>query len=93
MDELIDREQRGEASAAELQELIKWRRASIANEYEYRRLVRMLGVTRTLVSSLRSEPPSAASVLGRRRDDPPAIRTHPRWTRWLIALRAVLGRS
>ena len=69
MDEIIDREQRGEASPAELEQLTEWRRASIANEHEYRRLVRMLGVTRTLVSSLRSEPPSAASVLGRRRDD------------------------
>ena len=89
MDEIIDREQRGEASPAELQELTEWRRASIANEHEYRRLVRMLGVTRTLVSSLRSEPPSAASVLGRRRDDAQSAQaSRARWIPWLIAVGA-----
>jgi ferric-dicitrate binding protein FerR (iron transport regulator) len=92
MDEIIDREQRGEASPAELQQLNEWRRASIANEREYRRLVRMLGVTRTLVSSLSSQPPSAESVLGRRKTDS-AIRARPRWIRWLIALGAILGRG
>ena len=89
MDEIIDREQRGEASPAELEQLTEWRRASIANEHEYRRLVRMLGVMRTLVSSLRAAPPSAAAVLGRRRDDapsPPASRA--RWIPWLIAVGA-----
>ena len=89
MDEIIDREQRGEASPAELEQLTEWRRASIANEHEYRRLVRMLGVTRTLVSSLRSEPPSAASVLGRRRDDVPSTSaSRARWIPWLIAVGA-----
>ena len=89
MDEIIDREQRGEASPAELEQLTEWRRASIANEHEYRRLVRMLGVTRTLVSSLRSAPPSAAAVLGRRRDDPPSTpASRARWIPWLIAVGA-----
>lgn len=91
MDEIIDREQRGEASPAELQQLGEWRRASIANEHEYRRLVRMLGVTRTLVASLRSEPPSAAAVLGRRRDDLPASARHARWTPWLVAAAVAAG--
>ena len=91
MDELIDREQRGEATAAELQQLTEWRRTSIANEHEYRRLVRMLGVTRTLISTIRSEPPSAATVLGRRRDDPKPAQTLPRWTAWLIAGAAAAG--
>jgi transmembrane sensor len=85
MDEIIDREQRGEASPAELQQLGEWRRASIANEHEYRRLVRMLGVTRTLVASLRSQPPSAAALLGRRRNDPPVSARRARWTPWLVA--------
>ena len=89
MDEIIDREQRGEASAAELQQLAEWRRASIANEHEYRRLVRMLAVTRTLVSSLRTETPSAAAVLGRRRDDvAPAVSKRARWMPWAIAVGA-----
>ena len=89
MDEIIDREQRGEASAAELQQLSEWRRVSIANEHEYRRLVRMLGVTRTLVSSLRSEPPSAAAVIGRRRDDVlPVVAARTRWMPWLIGIGA-----
>jgi transmembrane sensor len=49
----------------------------------------MLGVTRTLVSSLRSEPPSAAAVLGRRRDDPvPAAAKRTRWMPWLIGVGA-----
>jgi transmembrane sensor len=88
MDEIIDREQRGEASAAELQQLAEWRRASIANEHEYRRLVRMLAVTRTLVSSLRTETPSAAAVLGRRRDDVPPVPKRARWMPWAIAVGA-----
>lgn len=93
MDEIIDREQRGEATPAELQQLTDWRRASIANEHEYRRLVRMLGVTRTLVSAFRSEPPSAAAVLGRRRDDPHAepASSSTRWTAWLVAGAAAAG--
>ena len=86
MDEIIDREQRGEASPAELQLLTEWRRASIANESEYRRLVRLLDMTRTLGSSLRTEPPSAAAVLGRRRDDMPTpTASRIRWLPWLIA--------
>jgi len=91
MDEIIDREQRGEASPAELEQLTEWRRASIANEHEYRRLVRMLGVTRTLVSSLRAAPPSAAAVLGRRRDDAPSSSaSRARWMPWLIAAGAAM---
>src|SRR3954470_18101252 len=91
MDEIIDREQRGEATPAELQQLAEWRRASIANEHEYRRLVRMLGVTRTLVSTLRSEPPSAAAVLGRRRNDPNPAPVRPQWTAWFVAGAAAAG--
>jgi transmembrane sensor len=91
MDEIIDREQRGEATDVELQQLAEWRRASIANEHEYRRLVRMLSVTRNLVSTLRSGPPTAAELLGRRRDDPRPITSSPRWTPWIVAGAAAAG--
>jgi len=68
MDEIIDREQRGEATPAELRHLAEWRRESLANEHEYRRVVRMLNAARTLLDALRGEPPSAAAVLARHRE-------------------------
>ena len=90
MDEIIDRERRGEATPEELRQLTDWRRASLANEHEYRRVARMLSVSRSLASAPRSVPPSAAALLGRGRD-----RTHGqirmRWTPWLVGAAAAAG--
>jgi ferric-dicitrate binding protein FerR (iron transport regulator) len=69
MDEIIHREHRGEASPAELQRLSEWRRASITNEHDYRRVVRLLRLTRNLATSPRSARPSAEAILRRQTDD------------------------
>src|SRR5437763_11411786 len=91
MDEIIDREQRGEATPAEIRRLIEWRRASLANEHEYRSVVRLLSATRALGSTSRSEPPSAAALLSRARERSPQETPHRRWTPWLIGAAAAAG--
>ena len=42
MDDIIDREQRGEATPDELRQLTEWRRASLTNEHQYRQTVQLL---------------------------------------------------
>jgi transmembrane sensor len=83
MDEIIDREQRGEATQAELQQLSEWRRSSVANEHEYRRTIQMLAAVRSLASAPRAAPPSAAAVLARHRVS--ELIPSPR-TRWSIVV-------
>ena len=67
IDEIIDREQRGQATSAELRQIAEWRRASLANEHEYRRLVKLLSVAHTLPMGAATPPPTAASLLARNR--------------------------
>jgi transmembrane sensor len=91
MDEIIEREQRGEATPEELRQLAEWRRASLSNEHDYRRLIRRLATTRTLSSERRTTVPSAATVLARHRPDAPSPRARSRWTPWLVAAAAAAG--
>jgi ferric-dicitrate binding protein FerR (iron transport regulator) len=90
MEEIIDRELRAEATPAELERLAEWRRASFANEREYRRLVRMLAALRG-ASALRSAPPSVVDVLARAQAPVVQRKVFTRWTPWLIGLAAAAG--
>ena len=67
IDEMIDREQRGQATPAELRRIVEWRRASLANEHEYRRLVKLLSVAHSLPMGAASPRPTAAALLARAR--------------------------
>ena len=88
IDESIDRERRGEATPAELKQVAEWRRASLANEHEYRRLVRLLTVAHTLPKGAAGPTPSAAALLARQR---PAVSASARPHR-RAAQRGPLGR-
>jgi len=67
IDEMIDREQRGQATPADLRQIAAWRRASLANEHEYRRLVKLLSVAHSLPMGAASPRPTAAALLARAR--------------------------
>jgi transmembrane sensor len=91
LDEIIDREQRGQATAAELRQITEWRRASLANEREYRRLVKLFSVAHTLPLGAASPPPSAAALLARQR---PRVEEAPKtrhWIAWMIPVAAAAG--
>lgn len=67
MDELIERAWRGQADADELEQLLRWRAASPANDLAYRRAGRLLEAARLLSPGwTRSAAPTAAELLGRR---------------------------
>lgn len=93
MDDVIERALRGDATEAELAALAAWRRASPANEREYRRAERLIASTRALRGPLAAAPPrpSAAAIIdaaATRR----AARTGPgpaRWAGWAVAAAAV----
>jgi ferric-dicitrate binding protein FerR (iron transport regulator) len=76
VDELIDRVRRGEASKAEMSGLAAWRRASPANERQYRHTARLLDAGRALgIRVVQHPPPSAADIvasLARGSRSPPA---------------------
>lgn len=91
MEEIIDREQRAEATPAELERLAEWRRASFANEREYRRLVRMLAALRGTAAVRRSAPPSVVDVLARAQAPIVQRGAFARWTPWLIGVAAAAG--
>jgi ferric-dicitrate binding protein FerR (iron transport regulator) len=106
IDEIIDREQRGQATSAELRQIAEWRRASLANEHEYRRLVKLISVAHTLPMGAASPPPTAAALLARVRQPERAERvvstkgdpSHPsptvsprRWIPWMIPVAAAAG--
>jgi len=91
IDEIIDREQRGQATPAELKQIAEWRRASLGNEHEYRRLVRLLSVAHTLPMGAAGAPPSAAALLARQR---PRVEQEPprrKWLAWMIPAAAAAG--
>jgi transmembrane sensor len=88
VDELIDRVGRGEASEAELAELDAWRRASPANERQYRDTVRLLDAGRALgIVALQHRRPSAADIVARVASRRPFAR---RWTPWIAAAAAAV---
>ena len=92
IDEIIDRERRGEATPAELKQVAEWRRASLANEHEYRRLVRLLTVAHTLPKGAAGPTPSAAALLARQR--PAVVAEQPKsrtWITWMIPVAAAAG--
>ena len=104
MDEIIDREQRGQATPAELRQIAEWRRASLANEHEYRRLVKLLSVAHSLPMGAASPRPTAASLLARAREPEPSSRhgersegplpappSTRRWIPWMIPVAAAAG--
>ncbi len=91
MDDIIDREHRGEATSDELRQLSEWRRASLTNEQQYRQTVQLLSATKALSTSARSAPPSAAAILARHRESSPSRVSRGRWTPWLIAGAAAAG--
>ena len=99
IDEIIDREQRGQAAPAELRQLVEWRRASLANEHEYRRLVKLLSVAHTLPMGAATKPPTAAALHARTRPPEDSPR-HPErseaplsrgWVKWMIPVAAAAG--
>jgi transmembrane sensor len=91
MDEIIDREQRGQATPAEVRQIAEWRRASLANEHEYRRLVKLLSVAHTLPMGAAGPPPTAAALLAKQRPSLPEDRPKHRWLPWTIPLAAAAG--
>lgn len=63
---LIERVVAGEGSAADVAALTAWRRASPANEAEYRRCERLVRATRDLAGRVTAPPPpTAAEVIAR----------------------------
>ncbi|MGH7576103.1 MAG: DUF4880 domain-containing protein, partial [Longimicrobiales bacterium] len=62
-DDLIERALRGEASEAELAELVGWRRASPEHEQHYRRTERLIAAARTLRADPVAPRPSAALII------------------------------
>jgi ferric-dicitrate binding protein FerR (iron transport regulator) len=106
IDEIIDREQRGQATPAELRQIVEWRRASLANEHEYRRLVKLLSVAHSLPMGAASPRPTAAALLARAREprhpersegslspraEPSVPPASRRWIAWMIPVAAAAG--
>jgi transmembrane sensor len=91
LDEIIDREQRGQATPAEVRQIAEWRRASLANEHEYRRLVRLLSVAHTLPYGAAGPAPSAAALLAKQRPRVEEPTRSKRWVAWMIPLAAAAG--
>jgi ferric-dicitrate binding protein FerR (iron transport regulator) len=90
-DELIDRARRGEATAAELNDLGAWRRASADNERRYQATLRMLAAGRALadVETAVSRPTAGqiiARTKSRRRFTGGTVAA--RWAPWAIATAA-----
>jgi len=93
MDDLIDRAYRGEATEAELAELSAWRRASAANERQFRATTRLLEAGRALrqVDTSLTQP-SAAEIIARARSRRRFAGTSVivRWAPWAIAAAAII---
>ena len=93
MDELIDRARRGEASAAELDQIDAWRRASPDNERQYRTTLRLLEAGRALgdIETAVAQPTAAeivARVAARRRFAGRGVAA--RFAPWAIAAAAAI---
>src|SRR5438067_13384810 len=89
MDDVIARQLRGEATAQEIADLVRWRVASPENERHYREAVRLLTALRTAAAADPLTPPRATDLLARmasRTHDPraglPQARRAARW--WVV---------
>jgi ferric-dicitrate binding protein FerR (iron transport regulator) len=71
MDDVIARQLRGEATAQEIADLVRWRAASPENERHYRDVIRLLTTLRAAASADPLTPPRATDLLARM-----ATRTH-----------------
>lgn len=99
-DELIERALRGEASEAELIELVAWRRAAPEHERHYRRTQRLIAAARALRTDAAASPtrPSAATIIAAASASSPAATARLRRPRlrlgrlapWAVAAAAVL---
>ena len=92
-DELIDRARRGEATAAELNELHTWRRESVENERQYHATVRMLEAGRELAGVETSvSRPTAAEIIARAKSRRrfAGATAAARWVPWGIAAAAAV---
>jgi len=90
---LVDRARRGEATAAELNELATWRRASADNEREYQAILRLLDAGRALAEGETAiSRPTAADIIARtksrRRFTGASVAA--RWAPWAIAAAAAV---
>jgi len=90
---LVDRARRGEATAAELNDLATWRRASADNEREYQAILRLLDAGRALAKGETAiSRPTAAEIIARtksrRRFTGASVAA--RWAPWAIAAAAAV---
>jgi len=90
---LVDRARRGEATAAELNDLATWRRASADNEREYQAILRLLDAGRALAEGETAiSRPTAADIIARtksrRRFTGASVAA--RWAPWAIAAAAAV---
>src|SRR5690349_9729740 len=83
--ELIDRVRRGQATAAEVEQLDAWRRVSPDNEREFSEMTRLLDAGRSLavVGGVGNRLTTAEVILRTRRRE-------RRWLPWAVAAAAVL---
>jgi transmembrane sensor len=92
--DVIERALRGDASREELDSIAAWRRDSLENEREYRRLERLIRVAASMRAELRTvTPPDAAQLLARaeivearERGGKPAAQRERMGRRWRIAM-------
>ena len=92
MDELIDRARRGEANADEVSRLDAWRATSPDNERQYRDVMRLLDVGRSL-GGVGHAPPrlTAEQVIARSASRGRGGRERViRWAPWAIAAAAAI---
>ena len=92
-DELIDRACRGEATAAELNELGSWRRESGENERQYQATMRLLDAGRAIANvETAVNRPTAAEIIARTKSRRrfTGATAAARWAPWAIAAAAVV---
>lgn len=92
-DELIDRARRGEATAAELDDLGTWRRESADNERQYQATLRLLDAGRALAEGKPGvNRPTAAEIIARTKSGRrfTGVTVATRWAPWAIAAAAAV---
>ena len=92
-DELIERARRGEATAAELNELAVWRRESADNERQYQTTLRLLDAARALGEAETGiDRPTAAEIIARTKSRRrfAGASVAARWAPWAIAAAAAV---
>ena len=92
-DELIDRARRGEATAAEVNDLGTWRRESADNERQYQATLRLLDAGRALAEGETAvNRPTAAEIIARTKSRRrfTGVTMAARWAPWAIAAAAAV---